>query len=135
MLKPTMHARTLALALALLLLLTQQFGALHSLSHSLAAAHQAQAQAQATTTTTATANHVATPATSSADSPDSGLPADSTCQVCLVLAALGLAALPGLLRWWLRRVRQPAPTASGRPTWPTPAAAQYRARAPPARLR
>jgi hypothetical protein len=113
--------RTRAFALALLLLVTQQFGVLHSLAH-------------VRLLTTATAG-VATDSTAGrsaiADPVGSELPSDGLCQICLLLAALGAAALPVLLQWLAvcqpkLHPRQPAPPAA-----PARPGAPHQARAPP----
>ena len=173
MLVPTMQSRALALALAFLLLLTQQLGALHGLSHGMAA-HPARATADASPAAAAVAAlpfgpaaagaptdaispaaaalssaavlapaavrppaAVLPPAAQGNGGPGDGSPADTGCQVCLIcltLAALGLALLPGLLRGWRGCGQLPVPTAGRQPTRPAPAAAPYCARAPPLAL-
>ena len=179
MLVPTMQSRALALALAFLLLLTQQLGALHGLSHGMAA-HPARATADASPAAAAVAAlpfglaaagaptdaispaaaalssaavspsaavlapaavlppaAVRPPAAQGNGGPGDGSPADTGCQVCLIcltLAALGLALLPGLLRGWRGCGQLPVPTAGRQPTRPAPAAAPYCARAPPLAL-
>lgn len=87
-----MSSRCLALALALLLLVTQQLGLNHLLSHGLP-----------------------TPPAAAAAGTGAGAPqpeasaADGLCQVCLALAVLGTAALPALLRWLAPVLRAAAP--------------------------
>ena len=120
-----MQHRALALALALLLLLTQQLGAQHRAAHGLVAA-----ATSATVAAWLPAGTLAGPVADDPGPPDSSL-ADAPCQVCLLLAALALAALPALLRWRGPALPSPAPlaplllrrvAAAGRP---------YQARAPP----
>ena len=126
MLRPLMFARTRVFALALLLLLTQQFGALHSLSH----VRPLPAGSAVGVTLGAPSSPAAT-ATAATDPVGSELLADGLCQVCLLLVALGAAALPALLQWLA--VRQPSPQRD-RPTLPARqmrAGAPYLARAPP----
>ena len=124
MLRPLMFARTRVFALALLLLLTQQFGVLHSLSH----ARPLPAGSAVGVTLGAPSSPAATAAT---DPVGSELPADGLCQVCLLLVALGAAALPALLQWLA--VRQPSPQRDRRtlPARQMRAGAPYLARAPP----
>lgn len=119
-----MQHRALALALALLLLLAQQLGVQHRASHGLAAA-AATAPAGYLLAGAGNGPAAADPA------PLDGGPADAQCQLCLLLAALAVAALPALLCWRglaLRGATPPVPApvrcgaAAGRP---------YQARAPP----
>ena len=124
MLRSVMFTRTRVFALALLLLLTQQFGVLHSLSH----VRPLPAGSAVAATLAAPGSPAATAAT---DPVGSELPADGLCQVCLLLLALGAAALPALLQWLA--VRQPSlqrdrPALPARQTRP---GAPYLARAPP----
>lgn len=131
MLAPTMHHRALALALALLLLLTQQLGAQHRASHGpVSAALAPGSTAPATVAAGLPVSAAAGPAADDPAAPD-GSPADAPCQVCLLLAALTVAALPALLRWLGQALRSPAPLAP--PAWRQTAAAgrPYQARAPP----
>jgi hypothetical protein len=111
--------RLVALALSLLLLLTQQWGTLHALSHGLHGGDPASA-VQTAAPDDAPARHAATA--------DAG---DALCQVCLVLAALGAASLPALWRWQGLAPRAAAPLAprpvSGARRTPAP----WQARAPP----
>jgi hypothetical protein len=142
-----MLTHTRAFALALLLLLTQQLGALHSLSHGrlLPAGVAVAGVATATDTTAAVTAADAADATatdrSAADPtatdltvngpPVTELPADGLCQVCLLLVALGAAALPALLQWLAVRQRS---LHRHRPALPARQAcpgAPYLARAPP----
>ena len=134
MLAATMHHRALALALALLLLLTQQLGAQHRASHGLVSAALATRSTAAATRAPMAAwlpgSTDAGPAAGD-PGPPAGSPADAQCQVCLLLAALTVAALPALLHWRglaLRSAVVPAP-----PAWRRAAAAgrPYQARAPP----
>ena len=138
MLAPTMQHRALALALALLLLLTQQLGAQHRASHGrVSAALATLATPSATVATMATVAAwlpVSTDTGPAADDPvpRDGSLADALCQVCLLLAALTVAALPALLSWRGPALRSPAPLAP--PAWRRAAAAgrrPYQARAPP----
>ena len=124
MLRPLMFARTRVFALSLLLLLTQQFGVLHSLSH----VRPLPAGSAVGVTLGAPGSPAATAAT---DPVGSELPADGLCQVCLLLVALGAAALPALLQWLA--VRQPSPQRDRRtlPARQMRAGAPYLARAPP----
>ena len=133
MLRSVMFTRTRVFALALLLLLTQQFGVLHSLSHvrPLPAGSAVAATLAAPGSPAAKAAKAATAATAATDPVGSELPADGLCQVCLLLLALGAAALPALLQWLA--VRQPSlqrdrPALPARQTRP---GAPYLARAPP----
>ena len=127
MLRSVMFTRTRVFALALLLLLTQQFGVLHSLSH----VRPLPAGSAVAATLAAPGSPAATAATAATDPVGSELPADGLCQVCLLLLALGAAALPALLQWLA--VRQPSlqrdrPALPARQTRP---GAPYLARAPP----
>jgi len=120
MLRNQMFTRTRAFALALMLLFAQQFGVLHSLSHV-----RLQPAGVAVVATDSAAVKAAT------DPTVAELPADGLCQVCLLLAALGAAALPAGLQWLTARPgglhgNRPAPPAlQARPGAP------YLARAPP----
>lgn len=124
MLGAPMRHRVLSLSLALLLLLTQQLGAAHLLSHVLhpgglgpAHADHGHAAAALVPADTAAATHA-----------DAG---DALCQVCLVLATLLAAALPTLWRWRLPRLWS---AALALPATQPPArrpGAPYRARGPP----
>ena len=122
-----MFTRTRAFALALLLLLTQQFGLLHNLSHvrrlpaGVALAGPATASDSAAAKAATAPNHPAS----------SELPADGLCQVCLLLVALGAAALPALLQWLVQRQRRLTPNRPALPAWPIRCGAPYLARAPP----
>ena len=130
-----MQHRALALALALLLLLTQQLGAQHRASHGrVSAALATLSTPSAKAATVAAWLPVSTDAGSAADDrvPRDGSPADAPCQVCLLLAALTVAALPALLNGRGAALRSPAPLAP--PAWRRAAAAgrrPYQARAPP----
>lgn len=116
MLRAVTHRRLFSLAraslLALVLLLTQQLGMLHVLSHG-------QAHGSAATTQHAQPNDHA------------GHAADALCQLCLVLAALGAAALPALWRWLTPRLRAVAPVRPPLLRVCVAAAAPYQARGPP----
>jgi hypothetical protein len=85
MLAGSMRQRTLSIALALLLLVTQHLGLLHLLSHLAPPAGPV------------VVHGVADPAPAHADAIASDA-ADAMCQACLVLATLGVATLPALLR-------------------------------------
>ena len=129
MLRSHMLTRTRTFALALLLLLTQQFGVLHSLSHvRLLPASVAVAVAGAATASNSTAAKTATEASHAASTE---LPADGLCQVCLLLVALGAAALPALLQWLAERQRSLNPNRTALPAWRARPGAPYLARAPP----
>jgi NADH:ubiquinone oxidoreductase subunit 4 (subunit M) len=118
-----MTPRLIALALALLLLLTQQLGLQHLLSHGLSnAALVAVAATSAHTAHTAASDATATDAT-----------ADGLCQACLALVVLGTATLPALLRWATRVLRSAAPAAPVVRAVRRGAGAPYLARAPPLR--
>jgi hypothetical protein len=120
MLGAPMTPRLIALALALVLLVTQQLGLQHLLSHGLQAAGLAADTAHATA-------HATTPDAT----PDAA--ADGLCQACLALVVLGTATLPALLRWATRVQRAVAPAAPVRRAMRRGAAAPYLARAPPQR--
>ena len=124
MLRSHMLSRTRVFALALLLLLTQQFGVLHSLSH----VRPLPAGSAVGVTLGAPGSPAATAAT---DPVGSELPADGLCQVCLLLVALSAAALPAVLPWLA--VRQPSPQRNppALPARQTHPGAPYLARAPP----
>jgi hypothetical protein len=113
MLGTPMRHRLLALTLSLVLLLTQQLGGPHLLSHGLQPAAPAAAVA-------ADGGHA-----HQADA------ADALCQVCLVLATLGAASLPLLWGWLLRPARSAAPLQRPPPAPARHAGAPYRARGPP----
>ena len=112
-----MQHRALALALALLLLVTQQFGLQHLLSHGSAAA-----------------SWVAAGAAADASPAADGQPADGSCAVCVVLASIGFAVLPALLLWLAARRRGSAPPMPAHKALDTRSIANYLARAPPAPL-
>lgn len=131
MLPGTMHTRAVALALALLLLLTQQFSVLHGLAHSLPSAGGGYALTVSALAVSAQPAASPSPGDAEPSSSPANLPPDGACQVCLALAAIGLATLPGVLGWWVARSPQRAPTLARAPTLGAPAAALYRARAPP----
>ncbi len=119
MLRAVMRRRLLALSLSLVLLLTQQLGALHLLSHVLQPAAHTALLAQAEPDNSGPRAHRA----------DAG---DALCQVCLVLATLGAATLPTLWGWLARQVRTAMPLAPPRPAPSRPVPAHYHARGPPA---
>lgn len=112
-----MTPRLIAFALALLLLVTQQLGLQHLLSHGL------QSAGLAAVSTSAQHAHVDASATDAA--------ADGLCQACLVLVVLGAATLPALLRWAapVRRAAAPVPPAAHAVR--RGAGAPYLARGPP----
>ena len=134
MLGPTMHHRALALALTLLLLLTQQLGAQHRSSHGPQSAAQATRSTPAATAVPLTAwQPGSTRPGASADEPmpPDGSLADTQCQVCLLLAALVVAALPALLHWRGQALRSTAPPALPTLRHRATAGQPYQARAPP----
>ena len=118
MLHAVMRRRLLALSLSLVLLLTQQLGALHLLSHVLQPAAHTAVLAQADLGNSGPAAHRA----------DAG---DALCQVCLVLATLGAATLPTLWGWLARQARVALPLSPQRPAPSRAAPAPYQARGPP----
>ena len=125
-----MRPRLIALALALILLLTQQLGLQHLASHGLQTAGLAAASATAHT------RHTANTAFTTEDgvsATDAAAAADGLCQACLALVVLGTAALPALLRWATRVLRGVAPAAAMVRAVRRGAAAPYHARAPPRR--
>lgn len=115
-----MSPRLISVVLALVLLVTQQLGLQHLLSHGL------QTALPATTATTAEA-----PAGEGDAHADAA--ADGLCQACLALVVLGTATLPALLRWAAPRLHATAPAAPVAPAVRRGAAAPYLARAPPLR--
>ena len=124
-----MTSRLIAVALALVLLVTQQLGLQHLLSHGLqsaglaavsSSAHPAHGDAVATDGADATEATVATDAA-----------ADGLCQACLALVVLGTAALPTLLRWAAPVLRSAAPVPPVARAMRRGAAAPYLARGPP----
>ncbi len=129
-----------ALCLALLLLLTQQLGVQHVLSHvlhpgghgptPLAQAGPA-ARMHAEPAALAQAAPAALPAQVPARDSSHSEAADALCQVCLVLAALAAVGLPALWRWRAPTLRAAGPAL---PAWPAPAcqaSLPYHARGPP----
>ena len=119
-----MFTRTRAFALALLLLLTQQFGVLHGLSHS-------RSLPAAAAVAGAAALPDRRPDRAATDPADSESPGDGLCQVCLLLVALGAAALPALLQWLAGRQRCPRRVRPALPALQSRHSAPYLARAPP----
>ncbi len=113
-----MHSRTLSFVLALLLLVTQQFGLQHRLSHALRAPAD-----RAPVTATGNPVYLA--------QAEGDMSADSPCQICIALAATVLASLPALLGW--RPACQPGspPVRAARPLPAASHHAPYVARAPP----
>ncbi len=122
MLLASMQHRALALALALLLLVTQQLGLQHLLSHGSAAASWVAAGATA----------LASPA--DAGPVDDGQPPDGSCAVCAVLASIAFAVMPALLLWLATPRRGSAPQLPARETPAARSNPHYLARAPPAPL-
>jgi len=120
MLGVSMQARTVSLILALVLLFTQQLGLQHLLSHGLAGAQSATQSAATPDQPAADAGHGAEAAA-----------ADGLCQACLVLATLGMATLPAVLRWLAPRALAAAPVAPARRAFSARRSAPYLARAPP----
>lgn len=131
MLAATMHPRALALALALLLLLTQQLGAQHRASHGRVSAALATRSTPSTTLAAWLPGSTDAGPVAGDPGPPDGSPADAQCQVCLLLAALTVAALPALLHWCGLALRSAAALAP--PAWRRAAAVgrPYQARAPP----
>jgi len=117
-----MQHRALALALALLLLVTQQFGLQHLLSHGSAAASWVAAGATA----------LASPA--DASPVDDGQTPDGSCAVCAVLASIAFAVMPALRLWLATPRRGSAPQLPARETPAARSNPHYLARAPPAAL-
>jgi hypothetical protein len=117
-----MTPRLIALALALVLLVTQQLGLQHLLSHGLQTAGLAPA-ASASASTGAHTTH--------GDAASADAAADGLCQACLALVVLGTAALPALLRWAVVVQRAVAPGAPVLRAVRRSAGAPYLARAPP----
>jgi hypothetical protein len=131
MLCDLMRLRALSLALALLLLLTQQFGLQHMLSHALRAPTADRALlADGALPAGAPLTTDPTPAALSDEVPG----ADRLCQVCLVLSAFVAACLPALLAWRARPQRWHLSAASRRQAPHLRPGAPYLARAPPAGL-
>ena len=120
MLGVLMHARTVSLILALVLLFTQQLGLQHLLSHGLGGAQSAAQTSAAAGQPAGDAGHGAEAAA-----------ADGLCQACLVLATLGMATLPAVLRWLAPRPPAAAPAAPARRAFSARRNAPYLARAPP----
>ena len=119
-----MTPRLIACALALVLLVTQQLGLQHLLSHGL------QRAGLAAVSTTA---HADTATSETATETGDDAAADGLCQACLALVVLGTAALPGLLRWAARVLRNAAPVPPVARPVRRGAGAPYLARAPPLR--
>ena len=120
MLGVLMQARTVSLILALVLLFTQQLGLRHLLSHGLVGTAAAQSAAAL--------GQPGADAGQGAEAPAG----DGLCQACLVLATLGMATLPGVLRWLAPRQLAAAPAAPARRAFSVRRSAPYLARAPPA---
>ena len=148
MLQSPMTSRLIALALALVLLVTQQLGLQHLLAHGLQTArlaaaaapaiayvaHTADAAVAADTAHVAHVAHVADTAAGDTAAGDAASPdaaAEGLCQACLALVVLGTATLPALLRWAARLRRAVAPSAPVVRVVRRGAAAPYLARAPP----
>ena len=124
MLRTLMFNRTRVFALALLLLLTQQFGVLHSLSHV-----RPLPAGRAVATALPALGSLA--AKAAIDPVGSESPGDGLCQICLLLVALGAAALPALLQWLAARQRCPRRVRPALPALQSRRSAPYLARAPP----
>lgn len=138
-----------ALVLALLLLLTQQWGLLHGLAHGLSGRDMAALGAPVSASVTTGAAR-ATSAADVADAGDAaGAPddapaavapdalaaegaAEAWCGTCLVLSGLGALAAPAPLVWAAAAAPAVAPGRPGPPTWRAAAATPFLARAPPA---
>ena len=119
-----MSRRALALALALLLLFTQQFGVQHQASH---------AQGQGDIAAPAAALGGTANSAAGDDHPhQDSSPADPICPVCLLLAVAALALLPAALRWRGPAWQGPAPLTAPVARLGTRASRPYQARAPPA---
>jgi cobalamin synthase len=126
-----MTPRLIALALALVLLLTQQLGLQHLLSHGLQSAGLAVASASAHTGSHTSAHTSSHPTDGDPASADPA--ADGLCQACLALVVLGTATLPALLRWAAVVHRAALPGAPFVRAVRRGAGAPYLARAPPLR--
>jgi len=148
MLAPVLTRRSLAIALALLLLLTQHLGLQHLLGHALQGGQASGVFALAAPAGGAVAGDVAqavgggaaaaraTDSTtdSAATSPADGAgdeAADGLCRICLLLATLGVATLPALLQWQAQLRGQALRVATRLRQWAAPALVGYQARAPP----
>jgi len=127
-----MQHRALALALALLLLVTQQFGLQHLLSHGSAAASWVAAGATALASPADTSSADASPA--DANPVDDGQTPDGSCAVCAVLASIAFAVMPALRLWLSTPRRGSAPQLPARETPAARSNPHYLARAPPAAL-
>lgn len=112
-----MTPRLIAWALALLLLVTQQLGLQHLLSHGL------QSAGLAAMSTSAHPAHVDASAADAA--------ADGLCQACLALVVLGAATLPAMLRWATLVLRAATPVPPVARVVRRGAGAPYLARGPP----
>jgi len=119
MLTAAMRRRLLSLSFSLLLLITQQLGALHLLQHLLQPATPAAAVLAAAGQPGAHPAH------------GHGGDGDAACQVCLVLAALASVALPAAWAWRGQRPPLAAPLAAPRTALVRRAPAPYHARGPP----
>lgn len=120
--RPTLllHRRALALALAWLLLLTQQVGLLHLLSH---------AHGPGLPTPQRLVADAAAPAlAAAADTPEA---ADELCRLCLGLAGLGLALVPAPLPGLAGGLAPVAPRWQPLHHAAAQAVAAFQARAPP----
>ena len=123
MLIGAMRRRLLPLALSLLLLIAQQLGAQHLLSHVLQLDGHGHADRAQTTLAGGPA---------SADDPATEAEAgDALCQVCLVLATLAAVAGPVAWGWAAQRMRCTAPQPLAQAAPLRRAWAPYRARGPP----
>lgn len=112
-----MSPRLISVVLALVLLVTQQLGLQHLLSHGL----------QTTVPVTAAA------APTDAGDTHADAAADGLCQACLALVVLGTATLPAPLRWAAPVLHAMVPAAPVARAVRRGAAAPYLARAPPQR--
>ncbi len=136
---PANRSPVLALALALVLLFTQQFGLQHGVLHlrggpverwsTSAPGASPAARGQVLVLGTSASQAVAVAADGTTDNTT-----DTLCPVCLVLAAIGAATLVGVLRWLVTLQASSAPSAPARHTPARPARRQHHARAPPAVL-
>ncbi len=132
MLSAVLNRRLLAIALALLLLITQHLGLQHLLGHALqgdvAARGQATLSARAADGAAAGAGVVAAHGAGEDTADDA---ADGLCKLCLLLATLGVASLPALLQWRASLRTQALRVATALRQWAAPALHAYQARAPP----
>ena len=123
MLAPVLNRRFLAIALVLLLLVTQHLGLQHMLGHAL--------QSDAATAVHALAAHAADQAAGGDPTDAADEAADGLCKLCLLLATLGVATLPALLQWRAQLRSQAVRVLTRVRQWAAPALPGYQARAPP----